>query len=118
MTTRKTSGRELAARLEAELTGNILPVWMRYAPDRENGGFYGALTNAFQLAGGAHFEAAARACWDYIQAKHVDRVHGGWFKLLDRAGEVISPYKVDPWACPYHHSRACLEMMARLRTEG
>ncbi len=74
-------------------------------------------TNAWQLSGRAHFAAAARASWEYIEGHHVDRVHGGWFKVLDRAGRVISPYKIDPWACPYHHSRACLELLARLRPE-
>jgi mannobiose 2-epimerase len=74
-------------------------------------------TNAYQLSGDDRFMAAARACWDYIQAKHIDRANGGWFKVLDRAGNLLSPYKVDPWACPYHHGRACLEMMDRLGTE-
>jgi mannobiose 2-epimerase len=32
-----------AARVRQELTGNILPFWMRHAVDRENGGFYGAI---------------------------------------------------------------------------
>ncbi len=36
---------ELARQFETELTGNILPFWMNYTMDRDNGGFYGALTN-------------------------------------------------------------------------
>ena len=28
-----------------ELTGNILPWWMTYAVDEENGGFYGEVDN-------------------------------------------------------------------------
>ena len=31
--------------LTKELTGNILPFWMRHSVDKVNGGFYGALTN-------------------------------------------------------------------------
>jgi mannobiose 2-epimerase len=74
-------------------------------------GFY----NAYQLSGQAHFAQAAQRCWTYIQAKMVDRRHGGWFKRLHRDGTPDhTKYKVSPWNCPYHHSRACFEMLARL----
>lgn len=36
---------ELKHQFEAELRQNILPYWMKNTPDRDNGGFYGALTN-------------------------------------------------------------------------
>lgn len=71
-------------------------------------------TNAYQLSGDAQYAAAAQSCWDYIQTKHVDHERGGWFKVLDRAGQLVSPFKVDAWSCPYHHGRACMELMARL----
>jgi cellobiose epimerase len=74
-------------------------------------GFY----NAYQLSGRAYFAQAAYRCWTYIQAKLVDRTHGGWFKRLHRDGTPdVSSYKVDPWKCPYHHSRVCFEMLDRL----
>jgi mannobiose 2-epimerase len=74
-------------------------------------GFY----NAYQLSGQVHFARAAYGCWTYIQTHVVDRQHGGWFKRLRRDGtpDHSSP-KVDPWNCPYHNSRACFEMLARL----
>src|ERR1039458_4296494 len=34
---------EWAARFKQELTGNILPFWMRHTVDCENGGFYGGI---------------------------------------------------------------------------
>jgi mannobiose 2-epimerase len=74
-------------------------------------GFY----NAYQLTGQAHFAHAAHRCWSYIQTYLVDRAHGDWYKQLDRDGTPDhSAYKAGPWHCPYHHSRACLEMLARL----
>jgi cellobiose epimerase len=74
-------------------------------------GFY----NAYQLTGDARFERAARGCWDYIEARFVDRTYGDWFKVLDRVGVPLpGQVKVGPWECPYHHSRACYEMLARL----
>ncbi len=74
-------------------------------------GFY----NAYQLSGLPEFEQAARQCWDEIQAHFVDRVHGDWFKVLQRDGTPLpNQPKVGPWECPYHHARACLEMLHRL----
>jgi mannobiose 2-epimerase len=74
-------------------------------------GFY----NAYQLSGRAGFEQAAYRCWAYIQEHVVDRTHGDWFKGLYRDGTPDhSRFKAGPWDCPYHHSRACLEMLARL----
>jgi cellobiose epimerase len=74
-------------------------------------GFY----NAYQLSGQSHFAAAARDSWALIEAKFVDRQHGDWFKVLNRAGVPDRQrYKTGPWECPYHHSRACLEMIERL----
>ena len=74
-------------------------------------GFY----NAYQLSGQEHFAQAASRSWDYIQNKIVDRVHGDWLKRLHRDGTPDnSNYKVGPWECPYHHSRACFEMIDRL----
>ena len=32
---------ELVDQFETQLKENILPFWMKFAPDRENGGFYG-----------------------------------------------------------------------------
>ena len=74
-------------------------------------GFY----NAYQLSGQVQFEQAALRCWSYIQDKVVDKVNGDWFKELHRDGTPDnSRFKVSPWDCPYHHSRACLEMISRL----
>lgn len=74
-------------------------------------GFY----NAYQISGQARFAEAARRCWDYIEAKFVDRAYGDWFKVLDRAGIPLAQQrKVGPWECPYHQSRVGFEMLRRL----
>jgi cellobiose epimerase len=75
-------------------------------------GFY----NAFQISGQDTFARTAIRCWEYIQEKMVDRAYGEWFKRLHRDGTPeTSTYKTGPWECPYHHSRACYEMMDRLK---
>jgi mannobiose 2-epimerase len=74
-------------------------------------GFY----NAYQLSGDEKFRTSSELIWQVIDQKFVDRQHGDWFKTLDPQGV---PYpdsnKVGPWDCPYHHSRACFEMIRRL----
>jgi cellobiose epimerase len=63
-----------------------------------------------------HFAQAAQGSWGFIRDHMVDRVHGDWIKKLHRDGSVDeSNYKVGPWECPYHNSRACFEMIDRLK---
>jgi mannobiose 2-epimerase len=71
--------------------------------------------DAYRITGELRFLEAAGACWDVISTYHIDRVHGDWFKVLDpqRRPRPTSP-KVGPWECPYHHVRACLELIRRL----
>jgi mannobiose 2-epimerase len=74
-------------------------------------GFY----NAYKLTGEAYFAQAAHRCWEYVQTRMIDRTYGDWYKILHRDGTPDhASYKAGPWECPYHHSRACLEMLARL----
>jgi len=74
-------------------------------------GFY----NAYQLTGDQRFSEAAIRCWEVVQEQFVDRVHGDWFKHLSPDGRPDpAGYKAGPWDCPYHHGRACLEMLERL----
>ena len=74
-------------------------------------GFY----NAYQISGQEHFITASVRVWDFIRKNFSDHQHGDWFKTLDPQAQ---PYphspKVGSWECPYHHSRACFEMMERL----
>jgi len=71
--------------------------------------------NAYQLSGREHFRKAAERSWEFIEKYVVDRRHGEWFWRVSREG-VPSPdkFKVDQWKCPYHNSRMCFEVMARL----
>jgi len=75
-------------------------------------GFY----NAYQLSGDEKYAQAAFCCWDYVQANMIDRTNGDWFKVLDRNGTVNNNIpKAGPWEGPYHHSRACIELLDRLK---
>jgi mannobiose 2-epimerase len=71
--------------------------------------------NGYQLSGLEHFRAAAERSWDFIDRYIVDHKHGEWFWKVSRDRVPSNDkYKVDPWKCPYHNSRTCFEVMARL----
>ncbi len=108
--------RTWSARIERELTGNILPFWMRHAVDRENGGFHGTISNdlvidtqspraavintrilwtfsaACRLHGPAYRETADRA-WETIRDKFWDAEYGGVYWMTDYLGHPISDRK-------------------------
>jgi len=74
-------------------------------------GFY----HAYQITGESRFADAAFRCWDVVRERFVDRSNGDWFKRLAPDGSPDpTSHKAGPWDCPYHHSRACLEMIDRL----
>ncbi len=74
-------------------------------------GFY----NAHQKQPGNGFLRASEACWKVINDSIIDDQNGEWHWRIRRNGQ---PYeqdpKVEPWKCPYHNSRACLEVYTRL----
>ena len=73
-------------------------------------GFY----NAWQLSQDPGFRDAAVKCWQFIQNRLVDRVHGEWFWRVAPDGKVDANLpKVSAWKCPYHNSRCCLEIIRR-----
>jgi len=72
--------------------------------------------NAYELDQDERFLQAALRCWDFIEARIIDRVHGEWFRGVTREGTVLQDEcKVSFWKCPYHNGRACMEAATRLR---
>ncbi len=53
--------------------------------------------------------------WRYIQEHLVDRRPGGeWFWRLDENNRPDREKPiVEPWKCPYHNGRMCLELIRR-----
>ncbi|HKR83225.1 MAG TPA: AGE family epimerase/isomerase [Terriglobales bacterium] len=71
--------------------------------------------NAFQLSGNNQFRRAAERSWEFIETHMIDRDHGEWFWKVSRDGVPSNDKsKVDPWKGPYHNSRTCFEIMARI----
>lgn len=60
---------------------------------------------------------AAESEWIYIKENVLDHHNGNeWYWLLDKNGK---PYTdkpiVEPWKCPYHNGRMCIETIKNLR---
>jgi len=70
---------------------------------------------AYQLSGEAKFLAYSEGAWRFTQQHLLDRERGEWYWGV-RPDYSLMPGedKVGPWKCPYHNSRACLEMLRRL----
>ena len=66
--------------------------------------------------GGEEYFEISSNVWKFIQEHIVDKRPGGeWHSQIDDNWN-YAPFKpvVDPWKCPYHNGRMCLEMIRRL----
>jgi mannobiose 2-epimerase len=95
---------------EHDILRNVLPYWIRYVPDDQNGGFYGRITNdqiidhkadkgailnarilytfsaAYRLYGKKLYKAMADRAFDYIVRYFIDPEYGGVYWSLDYLG--------------------------------
>lgn len=71
--------------------------------------------NLWEKCGGEQYRDAAADIFHFIQEKVTDHRPGSeWFWCVDENGDPI-PEKpiVEPWKCPYHNGRMCMELMRR-----
>ncbi len=70
--------------------------------------------NAYQLTGDQYFLNLSINTWGFSQKYLLDKEHGEWFwGVYDDYSLMASEDKVGFWKCPYHNSRACLEVAHR-----
>ncbi|MBP1670093.1 MAG: N-acyl-D-glucosamine 2-epimerase [Bacteroidetes bacterium] len=96
---------------EDDILRNVLPYWIKYVPDEQNGGFYGRITNdqvidfqaekgailnarilytfsaAYRLYGKKLYKAMADRAFDYILLNFIDPENGGVYWSLDYKGQ-------------------------------
>lgn len=73
------------------------------------------LLNAYELTRNEKYLERFFAVWDFIKLRIVDHERGEWYWKVNRGGAPFSEdEKIGFWKCPYHNSRACLEVSARL----
>lgn len=73
--------------------------------------------NAFQITKEMKFYESSYRCWEFARKHIVDREFGEWFFRVDKQGQAYlsEENKVGPWKGPYHNTRACLEIIRRLK---
>lgn len=72
--------------------------------------------NAYQLSGEEKYLSAAQKVFHNIEEKFVDKRKGSeWYWCLTADGAPIGQPIVEPWKCPYHNSRMCMELMDRAK---
>ena len=58
---------------------------------------------------------AAGMLWEYIEVYLIDSREGAeWFWSADENDRPIHKPIVEPWKCPYHNGRMCMEVIRRL----
>ncbi len=76
-------------------------------------GFY----NAYQKTGEKRYQEAAQNVWSFIQKYLIDKREGSeWYYEVDINGAPnLEEAIVEPWKCPYHNGRMCMEMIRRTK---
>lgn len=74
-------------------------------------GFY----NAYQKSGNPEYLDAAYDTWEFIKDHIVDKRGGSeWYWKVNEDLTVPAMLIVEPWKCPYHNGRMCLEIIKRV----
>ena len=63
------------------------------------------------------YQEAAEATWQFIKDHVIDKRTGSeWFWLVRQDGSPVEGKPiVEPWKCPYHNGRMCMEVIRRLK---
>ncbi|RZJ78063.1 MAG: N-acyl-D-glucosamine 2-epimerase, partial [Chryseobacterium sp.] len=72
--------------------------------------------NAFELSKNQVFFELFDKIWNYTKKQIVDHQNGEWFWGRNADGSLMAKQdKAGLWKCPYHNSRACMEIISRLK---
>ncbi|MBC7958626.1 MAG: AGE family epimerase/isomerase [Vallitaleaceae bacterium] len=78
-------------------------------------GFY----NAYEHTLDETFLESIKKVWKFVKVHLIDSRQGGeWLYSVDPQDKPIVREIVEPWKCPYHNSRFCLEIIERVGRNG
>lgn len=71
--------------------------------------------HAWEKTGDEKYREAVREIWRYVRETMIDKRPGSeWFWDVDESGVPQSRKPiVEPWKCPYHNGRMCLELIRK-----
>ncbi len=71
--------------------------------------------NAFQLTGDEKYLDLSVNSWQFTKQHLIDKENGEWFWGIKEDNSIMpNEDKAGFWKCPYHNSRACMELIARI----
>nr|WP_121271407.1 AGE family epimerase/isomerase [Pedobacter schmidteae] len=71
--------------------------------------------NVWQITGQQKYFDHFSNCWTFIDQHLIDKKEGEWFWGVESDGTVMKDQdKAGLWKCPYHNTRACIEVLKRL----
>ena len=70
--------------------------------------------NAYQHTDDPKYLEAAEDVWEYIKKYVIDPRCNEWFWYVDENHKPATEPIVEPWKCPYHNGRMCMEVIERL----
>jgi mannobiose 2-epimerase len=70
--------------------------------------------NAWKITGVDRFLNRSLASWNFIRERILDKKNGEWFWGIQADNTIMNEDKVGIWKCPYHNSRACMELTKRI----
>ena len=96
---------------ELEMHNNTMIAEKHWWPQSE---FLIGMVNAYQLTGDGAYLRKAEKNWEFIQNYILDKEKGEWIWGVNKDYSKIEKDKAGFWKCPYHNSRACIELIQRL----
>lgn len=71
--------------------------------------------NAWQISKDRIFLDISLKNWAFVKDKIINHKNGEWFWGITESGAIMpNEDKVGIWKCPYHNSRACIELIRRI----
>lgn len=70
--------------------------------------------NAYQLTGNETYLQYSLHSWEFVKNYIRDKKGGEWFWGVNKDYSLMEKDKAGFWKCPYHNSRACIELLKRI----